>query len=148
MEKEMSVASKRGFNKAAYWKLLGDTLPHVIHTEEENERYIAQLEALDDLPKLSPEQQELAALLTLLITNFEDRRYQLNASAAPRDVVRHLMEANNLKQSDLTDIFGTRSVISEVLSGNRELSKTHIQRLSERFHISPEVFFPAMPSSR
>ena len=58
------------------------------------------------------------------------------------DVVRSLMEAHGLKQSEMVDIFGTKSVASEVLSGKRELSKTHIQRLSERFHVSPEVFFP------
>jgi HTH-type transcriptional regulator/antitoxin HigA len=39
-------------------------------------------------------------------------------------------------------VFGTRSVISEVLSGKRNLSKKHIQGLSERFNVSPELFFP------
>jgi Predicted transcription regulator containing HTH domain len=55
------------------------------------------------------------------------------------------MAANGLKQSDMVDIFGTRSVASEVLSGKRDLSKTHIQKLSQRFNVSPEVFFPAKP---
>lgn len=144
----MTLGAKRGIDKTAYRKLLAATLPCVIHTEEENERYMALLEALDDVPKPSPEQKALAELLTLLIENFEDRHYQLKASITPRDVIRHLMEANNLNQSDLTDIFGTRSVTSEILNGHRELSKTHIQRLSERFHISPEAFFPPTPSHR
>jgi HTH-type transcriptional regulator/antitoxin HigA len=38
-------------------------------------------------------------------------------------------------------VFGTRSIVSEVLSGKRDLNKDHIERLSARFHVSPEVFF-------
>jgi HTH-type transcriptional regulator / antitoxin HigA len=41
----------------------------------------------------------------------------------------------------LVKVFGTASVVSEVLSGKRELSKEHIRRLSRRFHVSPELFF-------
>jgi antitoxin component HigA of HigAB toxin-antitoxin module len=29
----------------------------------------------------------------------------------------------------------------EVMNGKRDLNKTHIARLSERFHVSPELFF-------
>ena len=51
------------------------------------------------------------------------------------------MDQHNLKQKDLTDIFGTPSITSEVLSGKRELNKEHIRRLSQRFGVSPELFF-------
>jgi HTH-type transcriptional regulator/antitoxin HigA len=51
------------------------------------------------------------------------------------------MNANGLRQVDLLDVFGTPSIVSEVLSGKRELSKAHIARLSERFHLSPALFF-------
>ncbi len=61
--------------------------------------------------------------------------------SGPLSVVTFLMEQHNLKQKDLTDIFGTPSITSEVLSGKRELNKEHIRRLSKRFHVSPELFF-------
>jgi len=51
------------------------------------------------------------------------------------------MDANGLRQVDLLDVFGSPSIASEVLSNKRELSKAHIARLSERFHISPPLFF-------
>ncbi len=124
-----------------YRKLIATALPRVIHTEEENEKYIAQLEALHRR-KLTPEEEQLAELLTLLIENFEERHYQLDASS-PIDVLRELMSANDLNQSDLIDVFGTASVISEVLNGKRDLSKSHIQKLCQRFHISSELFFPS-----
>lgn len=50
------------------------------------------------------------------------------------------MEQHNLLQKDLVDVFGTRSIVSEVLSGKRKLNKDHIERLSARFHVSAEVF--------
>ncbi|MBV9155946.1 MAG: helix-turn-helix domain-containing protein [Acidobacteriaceae bacterium] len=134
-------AARGTMNIRAYRQLLSRTLPHVIHTEEENEAYIAQLEALHDQGNLTPEQEELADLLTLLIEDFENQHYSLEA-ATPLDVLRELMEANDLSQADLIDAFGARSTVSEVLSGKRELSKTHIQNLSRRFNVSPGVFFP------
>jgi HTH-type transcriptional regulator/antitoxin HigA len=123
-----------------YRDLLAIALPRVIHTEEENEHYIAVLEALHERGRLAPEEEQLSELLTLLIEDFENRHYQLQ-TATPGEIVRELMDANSLKQADLIDVFGTKSVISEVLSGKRDLSKAHIQKLSERFHVSPEVFF-------
>jgi HTH-type transcriptional regulator/antitoxin HigA len=62
--------------------------------------------------------------LTLLIEDFEEKRYSL-PPAAPRDIVRHLMESNGLRQVDLIDVFGAESTVSEVLSGKRELAKSH-----------------------
>jgi HTH-type transcriptional regulator/antitoxin HigA len=51
------------------------------------------------------------------------------------------MRANGLRQKDLVDVFGTESIASEVLNGKRELNKEQIRRLSERFRVSPAVFF-------
>jgi len=39
-------------------------------------------------------------------------------------------------------IFGSEGVVSEVLNGKRPLNSRHILRLSERFNISPAVFYP------
>jgi antitoxin component HigA of HigAB toxin-antitoxin module len=35
------------------------------------------------------------------------------------------MESNGLRQVDLIDVFGAESTVSEVLSGKRELAKSH-----------------------
>ena len=128
-------------NKDEYIALLARTLPHVIHTEEENERCITALEALDHREGLSAEEERIAELLTFLIEDFEEKHYALKP-APPNEVVRHFMEANDLRQVDMLDIFGSPSVVSEVLSGKRDLSKAHIERLSQRFNVSPELFFP------
>jgi HTH-type transcriptional regulator / antitoxin HigA len=51
------------------------------------------------------------------------------------------MEAHKLRQKDLIDVFGTESIVSDVLNGKRDLAKEHIRRLSKRFHVSPSVLF-------
>ena len=114
--------------------------PQWIHTERENERCLAMLEELDQKEKLSAAEQRLAELLTLLIEDFENRAYALKP-ASPTELLKELMDANNLKQNDLLDVFGTPSIVSEVLSGKRGLTVEHIKKLSRRFHVSPEVFF-------
>ena len=124
-----------------YGALLRKVPPKVIRTEKENEAYTEVLYELDRRSKpLTAAEKELAELLTLLIEDFEEKRYRI-PRAKPLDVVRFLMEQHNLLQKDLADVFGTRSIVSEVLSGKRDLNKDHIERLSARFHVSPEVFF-------
>jgi HTH-type transcriptional regulator/antitoxin HigA len=127
-------------DEQTYRELVASALPHVIHTEQENDRYISDLEALHDRGNLSPEEEALAELLTLLIEDFERRHYVFE-SPSPVEVLRELMDANGLIQADLIDVFGSPSVISEVLNGKRDLSKKHIVGLSARFHVSPELFF-------
>ena len=89
---------------------------------------------------MSAAERRMAELLTLLIEDFEEKHYALKC-AGPIEVLNELMLANDLKQKDLVDVFGTPSIASEVLSGKRKLNAEHIRRLSRRFKVSPEVFF-------
>jgi HTH-type transcriptional regulator/antitoxin HigA len=124
-----------------YGALLKKVPPKVIRTEKENEAYTEILYGLDRRRKaLTPAEKELAQLLTLLIEDFEEKRYRLPRTN-PLDVLHFLMDQHGLMQKDLVDVFGTPSIVSEVLSRKRELSKDHIKRLSEHFHVSPELFF-------
>jgi len=127
-------------DREEYAALLGDVLPHVIHTEAENERCTAVLADLLAKKHRTTEEDRLRELLTVLIEEFEQREYAL-PPAAPVEILRHLMDSNRLRQVDLVDVLGTASVVSEVLSGKRELSKAHILKLSKRFHLSPALFF-------
>ena len=116
-----------------YRALLRKFPPKVIRTEKENEVYTDILYDLDRRSKtLTLAEKELAELLTLLIEDFEEKRYQLPRTE-PLDVLRFLMDQHGLKQKDLVDVFGTRSIVSEVLGGKRELNKDHIKRLSIRY---------------
>jgi HTH-type transcriptional regulator/antitoxin HigA len=103
-----------------------------------NELYLEQVaDLLRREDTLSPAERQL---LTLLIEDYEEKHYNLPRSG-PLAVLAFLMDQHSLKQKDLTDVFGTPSITSEVLSGKRELNKEQIRRLSTRFHVSPELFF-------
>ncbi|MGA3105621.1 MAG: hypothetical protein ABSD53_14155 [Terriglobales bacterium] len=126
--------------RSEYAALLSSTLPAVIRSEAENERYIAALEELDRKGnRMTTAERRMADLLTLLIEDFEEKHYALKASG-PVEVLTELMSDNNLKQKDLVDIFGTPSIVSEVLHGKRQFTTEHIRRLSRRFHVSAEIF--------
>jgi len=124
-----------------YGDLLRRVSPKVIRTQEENDAYTKVLHDLDQRSHdLTPAERELAELLTLLIEDFEERHYRL-PHAKPLEVLHFLVDQHGLKQKDLVDVFGTASVVSEILNGKRELNKGQIERLSERFQVSPELFF-------
>jgi HTH-type transcriptional regulator/antitoxin HigA len=135
-----TVGRRKVKEAAEYSALLLRALPGVIRSEAENERYIAMLEELDGKGnRMTAPERRMAELLTLLIENFEEERYALKA-ACPVEILKELMSANNLKQKDLLDVFGTPSIVSEILHGKRRLTIEHIRRLSRRFRVSAGVF--------
>ena len=81
-------------NEKTYAQLLGRTLPHVIRTDEECERLTDELMRLDERERLSPEEKELAELLTVLIDEYEERRHPIR-KASPRQTLQHLMRHAN-----------------------------------------------------
>ena len=134
----MSTATG-ALNEKAYGQLLRRTLPHVIHTEEEHARLADELMSLDERTNLTPEERELAELLTVLVEEYEERRYPIR-KASPKQTLQHLMEARSLTQKDLWKIFGSKGITSEVFHGKRAISKAQAKKLSAFFHVSAELF--------
>jgi HTH-type transcriptional regulator / antitoxin HigA len=126
-------------DEKTYAQLLGRTLPHVIRTDEECERLTNELLRLDERERLSPEEKELAELLTVLVDEYEEHRYPIR-KASPQQTLQHLMEARKLTQKDLWKIFGSKGITSEVFHGKRSISKAQARKLAEFFHVSIELF--------
>lgn len=136
--KMIRVAEK--VNPQKYGRLLSKTLPTVIKTEAENERAILLVsKLLAKGNKLSFEENALLELLGKLIADFEETFYQPR-EATPQDVLLELMNARGLKQVDLIGVLGSKSRVSEVLSGKRELSKLQIRSLASFFNVSADLF--------
>jgi HTH-type transcriptional regulator/antitoxin HigA len=114
--------------------------PTPITTERQHEEYLSVLDKLAASEHPTSEEEKYAEVLMTLIEAYEQRHHPV-PDASPIEVLRALMEANNLRQKDLLPIFGSEGIISEVLRKKRGLSKTHIQKLSAPFHVSPAVFF-------
>jgi len=122
-----------------YGKLLLRILPRPIQTEKENQRAVALLEELDLREDLSPEEEQLAELLTLLIEDFEERRYAMKP-APPLEMLEVLMEDRGLRHKDIWPVFGNKGLASEVLNGKRAISKAQARKLAEYFQVPVELF--------
>jgi HTH-type transcriptional regulator / antitoxin HigA len=82
---------------------------------------------------------EMLDTLGTIIRAYEDQHEHV-PDVSGREVLEFLLEEHGLRQSDLPEI-GSQGVISEILSGKRELNARQIRLLAERFHVSPAVFF-------
>ncbi len=78
-------------------------------------------------------------IVTFFVHDYEERNIEI-PEAEPRAVLRFLMEQHDLRQSDLAEIFGSQSNVSEVLNGKREINARQARALGGRFGVSPAVF--------
>jgi len=116
---------------------------------EHYEMAMELVESLFEEAEDSPD-DPLNAMISILsdaIENYECTKRELlefeqQASEGPADLsmLRLLIDQHRLGMADLPEI-GSKSMVSRVLSGERSLSKKHIQALSNRFRIDPGLFF-------
>ena len=116
-----------------------------INTEAEYEQALYLMEELiEEYDKYVPLIEMLSASIERWeheadeFTQFNQRIEGLDDGVA---VLRTLMDQYRLKTDDLREEIGGRSLVSMILNGSRKLTRDHIQALSDRFHLSPSVFF-------
>lgn len=123
------------------WLVLQDFAPlRPIRSEEDFARVRALADTLADAVG-DDESHPLFSLFEIamdLIEHWEDEHVSIPV-AAPREVLRHLLEANNLKQKDLEDI-ASPTLVSDILAGRREISKRLAKCLAERFRVDISAF--------
>jgi HTH-type transcriptional regulator/antitoxin HigA len=126
------------------WNAFQSALPvrlAAIHTQADCERAVEFMNQLLDVVG-DDEEHELADMLELLGQLIEDYESQNHAlpDAEPAQVLRFLMEQHDLKQADLASELGTQSVVSEILSGRRQINVRQAKALAQRFGVSAAVF--------
>jgi len=90
---------------------------------------------------LTPGQQDYLAALSVFAEQFErEQRLSQLKRLSPLGLVKHLMEENEMTTTDLGYVLGSRGLASEVLNGNRGLSKTLIRKLAAKFGVDPGLF--------
>jgi HTH-type transcriptional regulator/antitoxin HigA len=100
---------------------------------------MAVIDRLLDKGDRSPAEEMYLDALTDLVETYEEAHVAIPARSGV-DALRFLMEANDLRQVDLVPVLGRTSLVSEVLSGKRPLTLTHIKKLADYFRVSPAVF--------
>jgi HTH-type transcriptional regulator/antitoxin HigA len=121
-----------------HWETIRPILS--IRNEHEYDLALKRLnQILDEIG--TNEQHPLYGLLDTLgtlIHAYEEKHHPM-PECSGADMLRFLMEEHSLKQSDLPEI-GSQSLVSEILSGKRELNVRQIRALAKRFGVSPAVF--------
>ncbi len=128
------------FDGKKYGNLLMTALPQVIETKKELERVediIGNL--LKKGESISPEEDKLLDLLSNLVEEYEEEHF-LFPKVPPGEIVKFLIEQNDLKQNDLLDVFGSSGITSEVVNGKRSISKAQAKKLADFFKVSVELF--------
>ncbi|MFM0053320.1 helix-turn-helix domain-containing protein [Caballeronia grimmiae] len=125
---------------AKTWSTLqGQVFLKPIRSEDDYRRMVALANELAD--HLEDEEGSLADLfgvVTDLIEVWESHHPDL-PEAEPKDVLRYLLDAHDLKQKDLADI-ASPTVISDILAGRRAISKSVAKALAERFGTDISAF--------
>lgn len=112
----------------------------VPHNEKDYNKLVILLDSLIDEVG-NNENHPLSSLMETigsLIETYESQ-YIKEIEGNPIDTLNVLMEEHGLKQSDLPEI-GSQGVVSEILSGKRQLNVRQIKMLGNRFNVSPAVF--------
>lgn len=101
----------------------------VIKSDADYESALAEIERLIDLsPVAGTPEAETLELLSVLVRDYESARYQF-PSPDPIEAIKFRMEQQNLSARDLVPFIGSRSKVSEVLSGKRPLTLSMIRAL-------------------
>lgn len=133
-------ASARTFDTLPknYTGLCQSLLPRPIHSRVAYREAVAMADTLAG-HRLSKDQADYFDILCSLIEDYEQVD---EPKASGMDALRALMEAHGMNGAGLADLLGvTRSLASRLLSGERELTRNHIDALAKHFGVGHAAFF-------
>lgn len=134
----MTVTALRPREKGA----LAVTRP--IRNDNEYNEIVSELDDLSDSdPAEGSPAHDRMELLGILISAYEDEHITPLTPGTPQELVRFMAEQNGLGSSELAEILGGRSRLSEFLNENRELSKSQILRIREALGIPADLLLGA-----
>lgn len=108
-----------------------------IKTDKDYRNALERLDVIFDAPIDTKEGDE-AEILSLLLENYENEHYQIEAPD-PIEAIKIRMEELNMRQKDLIGIIGGKSRVSEILNRKKRLTVDMIRDLERILQISASV---------
>mgnify|MGYP003660035240 CR=1 FL=1 len=108
-----------------------------IRNEQDYQNALERLEVIFDAKRGTEEGDELE-ILSILIDNYENEHFPIGMPD-PIEAIKFRMEQMGMKQKDLTEVFGFKSRVSEILSKKRKLTLEMVRKLNTTLHIPTEV---------
>lgn len=109
-----------------------------VRTLQNEAEYEKALEAIRPYFEAEPEADTVEAAhfdaLTLLIEEYEAKNYPI-PRAAPLDVLKYVMEANNYTRAELIEIVGSKARAADLLNGRRPMNLDQIRKISRAWNI-------------
>jgi HTH-type transcriptional regulator/antitoxin HigA len=111
-----------------------------LRTLQDEAEYQAALTAVRPYFEREPEEGTAEAAhfdaLVLLIEEYESRHFEI-PRAAPVEVLKSVMAANNYSRADLVAVLGSKSRAADLLNGRREINLDQIRKISKAWGIPP-----------
>jgi len=113
--------------------------PHLLRTEAEYEAALAEVERLlDEDVEAGSEGYDRLEFLSVLVEHYEDEHYPMGP-VTPQEAVTFMLEQKGLSRSDLDDVMGGKSRVSEFLGGKRELSRSQVTGIRRLLGIPADI---------
>ncbi|MBK8857812.1 MAG: helix-turn-helix domain-containing protein [Opitutaceae bacterium] len=123
-----------------YTDLVHHFPPRVIRDEVDYTNTTEVVNALAGL-KLNREQEDYLDTLAALVEAYDRETLEPLAELSPSEAVKALLAEAGHPNEYLAELLGVdRSTAFKLLKGTRNLTADHIRKLSDRFHVSADLF--------
>ncbi|OIN59939.1 helix-turn-helix domain-containing protein [Arsenicibacter rosenii] len=112
-----------------------------IKTEEQYNEAIDLIETLIDSKSGTPE-MELLELLGILVHDYEQREFPIG-DVNPIEAIKYQMEELGVTTTEMAELVGGKSRLSELLHEKRPLSVRQIKAISSRLGIPVDILLKA-----
>lgn len=113
--------------------------PHLLRNDLEYEAALAEVERLmEEEPPVGTPAYERLEFLAVLVEAYEDEEVPISAPT-PQAIVEFALEQKGLERSDLYDVMGGKSRVSEFFAGKRELSMNQVRALRDVLGIPADL---------
>lgn len=121
----------------SYAELVELFMVRPLHDEVDYRNALAVLDAMAGF-EMNPDQEDYFEAVATFVEKYEAEHHAINdPNLTVVELLRRLLEEHGMSESDLGRLLGDRGLGHRILTGERELSKTHIRILAEHFALNP-----------
>jgi HTH-type transcriptional regulator / antitoxin HigA len=136
-----SLSKQYGRRKDRYLELIQQFPLKSIQSEEELESATAMIHSLIDQKTLSEPEKDYLEILSNIVYEYEEVHYPMGEDTLDHEMLEELMTDRDLTQAQFAKAVGmATSTVSEILKGKRELTRKQLEKVSDYFKVSMDLF--------